>query len=106
MKWYKKILFWELHRIPLSVILCSMILLGTHVFELVLFKGEQEGSEMMFYTHLIFFVLIVFNFIFTFTWIISLFFRIENASNLILPLLIIYYVCLLFFFLMPVLYLI
>jgi hypothetical protein len=32
MKWYKKILFWEIHRIPLNIIICLMIFFGFNLF--------------------------------------------------------------------------
>jgi|GEM_PF-5358210 len=68
-----------------------MILFGAHISSPVIFKEGEEGPEMMFYTHLIFIFLFLFNILFTFTWIISLFLNVANFKSSKIALLIIYY---------------
>jgi hypothetical protein len=98
MKWYKKILFWEIHRIPLNIIICSMILFGGYVFSSASLNTGDDGISLMNCSLLILITLIVFNFFYTFTWIIALFLKITDTKYSKIILLLIYLICLLSFF--------
>lgn len=104
MKWYKKILFWEIHRIPLNIIAISMLLLSIEVFSPDPFKTGEQGDHLMFYTHLLVIFLVLFNLLFFFTWIISLFMHITNFKKSIFILIGVYFICMTLFFTLPVLY--
>lgn len=105
MKWYKKVLFWELHRIPLNIIITGMIVLGAYIFHPYITKAGEEEPEMMFYSLLIYLILFFFNILYTFTWIISLFLNLNNFKYSKYFLLSIYFICFLSFFTLPIVYL-
>jgi len=98
MKWYKKILFWEIHRIPLNIIIGCMILLGAHIFSDEPIDMGDDGLSMMNSSLLILIVFIIFNTLYTFTWMTALFLKIPDTKNSKNTLLLIYIISFLSFF--------
>lgn len=97
MRWYKKILFWEIHRIPMNIIIISfMLLLSSQPLPTMSSNTDDDGFFSLNSNMLMLVILIIFNTLYTFTWIIALFQRIYNMKKSKIILSLIYFICFVF----------
>ena len=105
MEWYKKILFWEIHRIPLSILVIFLTIFSFDFFVPIYFKDPMERPDTMFGSIFIILILISFNLVYTFSWIITLMLKTDNRKALRKGLIITYLATILIsFFSLPLIY--
>jgi len=106
MTWQAKVGYWELHRIPLNVIISLLLMAGSELFIDLIYKVPEEKPDMMFFTFTLVITLFLFNFAYSFTWLISLFIKDLEKSTLRKHLIKTYLLSIGSFFLLPTIYLI
>lgn len=108
MKWYSKIFFWEKHRIPLNILLVIAYYSGSWISNVFILSDDPyKRPDLMFYSIFLFYILLIFNICYLFSWILTLSDNDDGFNVKYKPhLKIIYIICASTFIILPLLFLI